>query len=292
MRWMMYAVAPSLAVYALNAAGGEDHEEEYRQLPAYLRDYFWNIKLGGQWIRIPKPFELGVAASGVERAINAARGKEGAFDDYFTDGDGVRGILNGSVAKALLPLDETGIVGPLRGTVEALANYEFFYGAHIVPVYEEDKDLALREGNKRASPIGKLIEKIAGIDARLGDHLVRSHFAGLGKLAMDATSAATARGRERMTPQTWLNHIGIFAGSPVYSSVDVQKSMELAKRLGKTNTSAVRGLNKRLKAYYEAKDVESRDAAAQATRAYAKKLRARLEALEGPTLERAQKGRG
>src|SRR5690606_34807814 len=90
------------------------------------RDFFWNFKVGpNQWVRIPKPFELGALASGAERLIDAARGKAGAFDGYAS-----------SLVGAMLPINEGTFAGPFKPIVETIANYDFFRHRPIVSRYE------------------------------------------------------------------------------------------------------------------------------------------------------------
>jgi hypothetical protein len=59
-------VIPTLVLYAIN-----HDDEDYQQLSSYMKDNHWNIKLpNGTFWRIPKPRELGVPASGIERILD------------------------------------------------------------------------------------------------------------------------------------------------------------------------------------------------------------------------------
>lgn len=63
----------SAALYLMQAG-----DDEYDALPDYVRDTYWPIKLGDKWLYIPKPFEVGVLGTVIERATELAV----AGDDY------------------------------------------------------------------------------------------------------------------------------------------------------------------------------------------------------------------
>src|SRR5207253_2735319 len=48
-------------------------EEGYAEIPQWQRDLFWLVKMGDHWIRIPKPFELGMVFGSIpERLLEFA----------------------------------------------------------------------------------------------------------------------------------------------------------------------------------------------------------------------------
>ena len=126
-------------VYALNNSD-EEKEKEYEQLSNYIKNGFWNIPLGdGKYFAIPKPRELGVLSSFIERTMERTIGEnEYAFKDFY-----------GYVAENYLPkilsdvaqvgdkgLEETGmsILGNfgLFGIVAYLGANRDFLGRPIV----------------------------------------------------------------------------------------------------------------------------------------------------------------
>lgn len=126
-------------VYALNNSD-EEKEKEYEQLSSYIKNGFWNIPLGdGKYFAIPKPRELGVLSSFIERTMERTIGEnEYAFKDFY-----------GYVAENYLPkilsdvaqvgdkgLEETGmsILGNfgLFGIVAYLGANRDFLGRPIV----------------------------------------------------------------------------------------------------------------------------------------------------------------
>ncbi|MBI4396814.1 MAG: zeta toxin family protein, partial [Elusimicrobia bacterium] len=202
-KWMLYVVLPTIAIYLLNQ---RDDKNEYAQQPAYLRDLFFNVKMGPNlWLRIPKSFEIGVLATGVERALDLAMGNKKAFDGY-----------TGSVARSLLPIDEAALTGPFRGIVQVLANYDFFRQKNIIPPDEAKLDLDLRSTD-RGSRLGQALQKVIGVDARNIDFLAREMFGYFGEIAVNLSD--TGRPEKR---GVGLHTTGLVANSPAYNARDVQ----------------------------------------------------------------------
>ena len=260
-RWMLYAAMPEVMFYLWNTLVGDD-EEEFDQLPTYQRDFFWNMKIGPDlWLAIPKPWELGVMASGIGRAIDAARGKENAFDDYYK-----------SLGSSTSPIGHEGLVGPWRGLIEVMANYDFFRNRPIVSPWEKDLDLGLRKGDDHASRIGQLIQKAFGIDARNADHLIRSYLGGYGRAGLTASDI----GREdkptalRTTGQQL---IGVLKSSPAAFGKDAEWVSEYARRKGETNKKWYREFRVLIDTYYDADNSSERDEAAKRIREESSSIR-------------------
>jgi hypothetical protein len=265
-RWTAYVLVPTMLTYALHAAMGPDDEEEYRQQPNYIRDLFWTFKIGpDMWLRIPKPFELGVFATGVERAIDAARGVKNPFDGYPE-----------SLIHSVTPFDEGVLAGPFQSIVEVMANYDFFRERAIVSPFEADKDLELRKGNKHASRIGLALEKVVGVDARYIDHVITSNTGGLGRIALHVSDIG--RPDKKKTITTWANDAtGLFVGSPAYNAQDTQFVLERARGRGEQSTTQMRMFGDQLEDYFNAESPQARDEKAKVIRASAKELRGYFE---------------
>lgn len=273
-KFITTVLAPTLAVYAYNAAQGPEVMEEYRQQPDYIRDLFWSFKVGPDtWVRIPKPFEVGVFASGVDRAIDAAQGIKGSFEGY-----------GGSVKKSLIPVDESAIAGPLRPVVETLANYDFFREKSIVSPFENDLDLEKRKGNESASSVAQILQNLSHdfmrMDARKIDHLITSFGGGIGRTALNLSDVGRAdKGRNPIA--MWGNSAtGLLTSSPVYASKDVQHDLRRAKGLGKSGTREVKDLQETLSLYYNARTNLERDARGREVRLKAKQLRSKVDEWE------------
>jgi len=257
-RWGMYVAFPSIVFYSLIRA--LDQEEEWEQLPAWQKDFFWNIKIGPDlWLRIPKPWELGVAASGVERLLNQRiGGNDDAFDGYGE-----------SLKQAMIPLDDGMMAGPFRAIIEDAANYNLFMDRPIVSPWEDGLDLELREGTERASRIGRIIGEAVGKDARDIDHYLRSLFGGTGRLAMDASDAEWEN--------TLRSFVGITARTPTYSAVDVQAILEFSERRGLQQASQVSRLKEMLRAAIDAESKDDKDRLAMEAIGFASALRDQIE---------------
>jgi hypothetical protein len=261
-RWSLYVLTPTLLEYGYNEASG--HGDEWRQLPAHQRDLFWNFKVDADtWLRIPKPFEIGVMASGVNRAIDKAKGVGSAFQDY-----------GGSVAKSLLPMDEGAIAGPFKGVVEDMTNWDFFKNKHIVPTWEEDLPVEKRRGAEHGSRVGKLIGGAVGADPRMVDHFIETQLGGSGVLATEVSNQGKPGTFDRLVN----TGLGVLTGSPGYSAKDVQFVLDKARELGISNRPDVKNLTGVLRQLGETSSRADRDRIAAEARDIAKDVRATLEA--------------
>lgn len=285
LRFGAYAITPSLMAYAWNYLYGDgDDLEEYRQLPAYQRDLFWNFKLGPDlWLKVPKPFENGVLSTTFERAVDYAMGNEKAFDGHV-----------GSLARTLLPVDEASFAGPYQAIFQAAANYDFFRERPIVPRWEENLELELRSYN-RASRLGQALQQAIGVDARKIDFVINQQFGYLGRYAADISDAGR-KDRHGLA----LSSTGMVGYSPASVSLDAKKVAKIATERGLVasraksverirhvkdvgsggkNPDAVRYgvFRKHLNEYYKAESREERDRLAALVRDEAKFLRTRWE---------------
>ena len=165
---------PTLMIYALNK-----DDEEYKDLPAWQRDLFWMIPTKGtpleeqtDYIRIPKPFQLGVLfGSSVERGLEFVNTKDPkAFDGYL---DSLLTVTLPSFAfAALMPL------------IEAQSNYSFFTKQPIVPGYLE----RLPEEYQFEPYTTELAKGLARMGSQVGldvspikwEHVMRGYTAGAG----------------------------------------------------------------------------------------------------------------
>ncbi len=257
-RWSIYALLPVLAVRAWNSG---DDEEEYLQLPAWQRDFFWNFKVGSMWVRIPKPHELGVIAGGIERAIDAATSTENAFEGY-----------GNSLKSALLPIGGLAEAsGPLKTLNEIKYNRDSFRDRYIVPPYERDLLLKFRKGTEHASGIGKIIGGALNSDPRYVDHVLQS-YGGLGQSLTDFTSSGMR------ASQSALKATGLTTMPPSTQSRDYAWVTKWAKDNGKTSSSAIKDLADMIDPVFNAPNAEAADKAAKKLREAATELRKKIEA--------------
>lgn len=263
-KWAAIIMLPRMIVRALNySLWGEEGEEEYDQMPAYLRDMFLNIKIAPNfWIRLPQPYEFAVLGGAVERMFNfIITGDEKEFEG-----------LGGSLARTLLPLDEEVLLGPYRGVVQAIFNKDLFKNREIVPFYE--KDLALdhpKRRTERASRLAQLLQPMTQIDARKIDFLMRAHAGFYGDLAGKISDL----GRTDKRGLRWAD-LGFSFGSPAAFSRDVKWVQDHAKLKGEANKPYMTTLKKLISGYYKAPASEKPKRASD-LRKYAIALRKRKE---------------
>ena len=113
---------PSVLLWAIN-----NDDDEYKEMAPWLKDLFWNFKIGGAWYRVPKPYMYGqLFGSSVERFLDYLKTK---------DLDAIKQFRQ-SIIDAASPIqgDETGILMPTaaRPLIENATNWSFFRQAPLV----------------------------------------------------------------------------------------------------------------------------------------------------------------
>lgn len=245
-RWGMYVALPTAAIYAWNNRDDESRKA-YRQLPAWRRDMFWNVQMGPDfWLSLPKPFELGVAASGLERAADHQQGDKHAWDGYPS-----------SLRQAFIPVGEETVVGPLAPVVEAMMNKSLFTGRDVVPSYEQGKDMALRPGADNASRLGKGIAPLLGADPRSVDQFIQSSLGNMGKLATQVSNIG--RDDDKDSGSAWARTLsGITNNDPSWNARDVDAVLTEAIRRGEEQSEPIQRLRGMLKLAQKEKDPTER----------------------------------
>lgn len=258
-RWTLFVAMPTIAVRLLAKQMGGDVEDEYQQLPAWQRDFFWNIKVGNYWLRIPKPHELGVMAGGVERLLSRELGEKNSFDGF-----------GGSVSKALVVVDDfPSLLGPLKPFAEIAFNRDTFRDRDIVPIWERDLKLELRKGAVNASMVGQAVGKMIGADPRNIDYVLTS-FGGLGTSLIDFTKP------ERRLGESAVKATG-FVLPPISSQAkDYQWVVDWAKANGKLTDRNIKALRDLSSQVYQAKTPQEADDLAKLVRQRATAIREQI----------------
>jgi hypothetical protein len=254
-------------LYAWNVRD-EESEEEYRQIPSYLRDLFFNIKLADNfWLRIPKGFNIAVLTSGASRLVDATRGNKNAFEGY-----------GGSFANSVVPMDATSLYGGLKPIAESIFNWDSFRNRHIKSIYEEGLAIKKRDVSK-ASRIGQMLQKWVAlnmIDARDIDHYLRGQFAGFGSGALTLSDLGH---KDKWISTAKLANVffGLTVDSPAGSSRDVQYVYTEIKRTGQRGGDLLKRLRSKLDSWKKTDNDVDRDAAAKQVRLLAAFIRRKLE---------------
>jgi hypothetical protein len=275
--WVASILIPKIIEYLWNSTG--DDAEEYRQLPDYQRDLFLNFKLAPNlWVRIPLGFEVAVWGGSVTRAIDYARGNKNAFDGHI-----------GQLMRSTLPLDESALAGPFRGIIQMALNYDLFRNQHIIPVWEEGRDVQLRD-TSRASRLGQAVQQVLGVDARSVDFLLVESLGDLGRYIQEASNVGRTEKRPHTTADV-LRQVGaVFAASPAGQAKDVQAIFDVAQRAGMDQDKQVKHLRDLLKRAYESPTDKERDVLLKRMREYATAMRPVIERrAEQVTKVKAQK---
>jgi hypothetical protein len=170
--------AATMALLAMN-----DDREEYWALPEWDRDMNWHVWVGGQHIRIPKPFEFGaVFATLPERTYEAATREEKVFlsrmGSMLTDT-----FSFNPIPQALSPI------------AEQIANKNFFFDRPIVSMSLENLKPEMQFTHKTGA-VPKMISQIMPDWApdwmrspvRI-EHIIRGYFGSVGGYVMSASDA-------------------------------------------------------------------------------------------------------
>jgi hypothetical protein len=261
-KWAMIHL--TMTLLARIWASMHDDEEEYKAMPWYLRDFFWNFKVGPNFhVRIPKDYLGGALSSMSERLIDRfAFGDEKALDGAWQ-----------SAVQAFFPVDISSLITPGYGTyLQIRSNRDVWTNRPIVPQYEQHLDVSLRDNDRFASRLGALGQKLTGdtLDARNVDFILRDMFGISGSLL----SKASDIGRKDR-PGLGIGDItGLTTQSPAGNSVDADWVEKFAARYGIMSSKRYRQFSNLKKQVYSTSNPVERDAAAEKLRAAAAKLRA------------------
>lgn len=190
-RGAMIALA-SVALSAMNQ--GEDWYEEQSD---EIKDNFWLANLGGQIIKIPKPFELGVVFGTVpERLYRTMSGADstGRFKERL-----LSAISN---TLALNPIPQA-----VKPIFEVYNNYDSFRGREIETL--SDRRL-LKEAryDDRTSLVSRSLAGVSsafGLSPKQTDHLIHGYFGTLGMyvLGMSDVAIRQAGGYGELPAKNW-----------------------------------------------------------------------------------------
>jgi hypothetical protein len=257
LRTALYSVLPAAGLWYLNHRDKET-ADEYEEIPAYQRDMYWNYKIGpNKWLSIPKPYELSLAAAGMDRVLSdVAYKREGAYKGYA-----------GTVAKSFMPFDEAAAAGFLRPIVENIANYDFYREKTIIPAHEANLALELRH-TETASRLGQLTQQAAGIDARKVDHFIRGQFSYFGNTAMKLSDIGNKESNETFD----ITDLGFFKHSPAYNSESVQELVKFAKEWNMERSRDYKAFSDMAGEYFDLKDDTEKEKAGKQLTDYARSL--------------------
>jgi hypothetical protein len=166
---------PSIALYYVNR-----DDPEYWEIPQWQRDLFWCVKVKGTWVRIPKPFELGLVFGSIpERMLEwwDAQDPKGVVET-------IKQFLGTEAQQVLLPMPTF-----LQPLWDNYGNYSAFRRRLLVP-----------EGLQRVAPEAQVTPATSEVAEHLGrmlhyppakiDNLLGAWTGGLGRVGLDVTTKA------------------------------------------------------------------------------------------------------
>jgi hypothetical protein len=232
MRAMAMITVPSTMLYLLNR-----DDPEYFDLPSWERDMFWHVKfpnalpwVGDKWLRIPKPFDLGVVfGSSVERYLQ--------FVDQ-QDPKALDAMMGNWLSKSFM--DMMPIPTVARPLIENATNRSFLRNRPVESRALADVDEQYRIQPGTSEVAIKLGDWLGYSPVKI-DNLLGGYTGGLGRLGADILDAgiAAAEGRppipQRMggfDPRDIPGLRGLFSQYPRHSD-SVDRFYEIADEVRK-----------------------------------------------------------
>jgi hypothetical protein len=197
--------AVALASVGLYLWNQKHHKEAYDDLPEWDKDTYWHIAPGTKYhMRIPKPFELGLAAATLPERMYAAmqyqltKGQEG--DRPAQSADALWRAITGTLALDPLPQ-------AVKPAAEVAFNYDTFFGRPIESFGDKYK-LPEDRFNATTSPTMKAVSRGMGdvvgernaLSPKKLQHLWHGYTAGIGDYLVGASDWVLRQG-EQEPPQ-------------------------------------------------------------------------------------------
>lgn len=221
---------PSIALsyYYTNLADDED-KKRYAEIPTWQKNLFWNMKVGNEWVTIPKPFAYGAVFATLPQAITEGITSEKDVDwskqaSNIIDNFNVIGDIS-----SMIPL-------PAKIMLELQANKSFYTGQDIIPTYLLNIDPEEQYTDKTsefAKSVGELTSAV-GLSPLEIEHVITSAGAGVMRdflTTFDAVVKNNAPAKEKGEIPVAR---GIIAREPIgYNSKSVQDFMDQFEELSK-----------------------------------------------------------
>lgn len=209
----LFITLPTIALWYLNK-----DNTAYQELPQWEKDTFFHIPAGDKFIKIPKPFELGLLyGTTFERMLQY-------FDDKSTgrNGVGFKGLGDRTI-DTLLPDVLPTALSPIW---EWWSNYSKFRQRNIVPQSQEKLPDKLQYGSN-TSMVARKIGDTFNVSPYKVDNTIMGYGGNLARLGLDITDAIGGANEKRPTKGvTALPEIRRFFAKPYQSSDSVQRAYD------------------------------------------------------------------
>lgn len=206
----LFITLPTIALWYLNK-----DNSAYQELPQWEKDTFFHIPTGDKFVKIPKPFELGLLyGTTFERMLQYFDDKENGRNSVGFKGFGDR------VKETLIPdLSPTFFV-PIY---EWAFNFSDFRQRNIVPQSQEKLPDKLQYGSN-TSMVARKIGDTFNVSPYKVDNTIMGYGGNLARLGLDITDAISGANEKRPTKGvTELPEIRRFFAKPYQSSDSVQR---------------------------------------------------------------------
>jgi hypothetical protein len=180
-----------LAGYYLYGAP-DDEREEYLNIPQWVRDSHWVYKVGGKWMRVPKPFAPGyIFGTLPEKFMTWSHQNNNPVGKSIYEE-----VLAGMWVSASPVSDATGLLPPpAKIGLEIATNWNFYRGQSIYPDYLDDLEPELRASPYTSETARVLGEKFNVSPANV-DALLKGTFASSSKYITGAGDLILGKVRE------------------------------------------------------------------------------------------------
>ncbi|MCB5300557.1 LPD38 domain-containing protein [Yersinia intermedia] len=164
--------AASLALMALNW-----DDKRYEELQDWDKDTYWHAWIGGQHIRFPKPFEIGLMFGTLpERFVRALGGKDtGAKFGKLVAHNFMETMAFNPIPQVAMPI------------AESYVNYDFFKGGPIENMADSNLIAGARY-NDQTSLLMREVGQATNMSPKMLDHIVMGYTGSLGGYVMGATN--------------------------------------------------------------------------------------------------------
>lgn len=206
----LFITLPTIALWYLNK-----DNSAYQELPQWEKDTFFHIPAGDKFIKIPKPFELGLLyGTTFERMLQYFDDKENRRNSVGFKGFGDR------VKETLIPDISPTFFVPIY---EWAFNFSDFRQRNIVPQSQEKLPDKLQYGSN-TSMVARKIGDTFNVSPYKVDNTIMGYGGNLARLGLDITDAISGANEKRPTKGvTELPEIRRFFAKPYQSSDSVQR---------------------------------------------------------------------
>ncbi|MGB1978660.1 MAG: LPD38 domain-containing protein, partial [Pseudoalteromonas tetraodonis] len=166
-------------------------DEEYQKLEDWDKDMNWHFFVGGEQMRIPKPFELGIIFGTLpERMFHYGTGTQ-------TDKDLGKAVANAVFnTMALNPIPQM-----FLPAVESTMNHSFFKGSPIEGMADQNKQAEDRY-NAYTSDTAKAIAQQFGVSPKKVEHLIKGYTGTIGGYVLGASDIVARMITGKVAPET------------------------------------------------------------------------------------------